>query len=147
MKSKVGGIIAIAIGIAVVIGVLGSDFDENKNDNVFHVTLADPTMYENGVFTDSFRIKEGRYQFGFVPSGDSPQILTISLSGANHYSSERFVLNSESHETGISQYFTWSYDGDGDSVIEISSPQEVQVTINPHENYNGPVSVFLKKIL
>ncbi len=55
------------------------------------------------------------------------------------------MLNSESHETGISQYYTWSYPGDEESTIEISSPQQVQITINPHENYNGPVSVFLKK--
>ena len=146
LKSKVGGIIAIAIGVAVAIGVLGSDFDEKKTDNVFHVTLADPAMYENGVFTDSFEIEKGRYQFGFVPNGDSPQKLTISLSGPNHSSIEEFALTSESHETGISQYFTWSYIGDDESTIEVESSQEVQITINPHENYNGPVSVFVKKL-
>ncbi len=146
MNSKVGGAIAAAIGIVILIGFLGLDFEE-KTDNVFHVTLADPAMYENGVFTDSFEIDEGRYQFGFVPNGDSPKTLTISLSGSNHNSIEEFVLNSESHETGISQYYTWSYVGDADSIIEIISFQEVQITINPHGNYNGPVSVFLKKIL
>jgi len=145
LNSKIGGVIAATIGIVILIGFLGLDFAENKTDNVFHVTLADPTMYENGVFTDSFEIEEGSYQFGFVPNGDSPQTLTISLSGPDHYSIEKFMLNSESHETGISQYYTWSYIADENSAIEISSSQQVQITINPHENYNGPVSVFVKK--
>ncbi len=144
MNPKIGGAIAAAIGIVILIGFLGLYFDVNKTDDVFHVTLADPAMYENGVFTDSFEIEEGSYQFGFVPNGDSPQTLTISLSGPNHYYIQNFVLNSESHETGISQYYTWSYTGDEESTIEISS-QQIQITINPHENYNGPVSVFLKK--
>jgi len=145
LNTKIGGAIAAVIGIVILIGFFGLYFDVNKTDDVFHVTLADPAMYENGVFTDSFEIEEGSYQFGFVPNGDSPQTLTISLSGANHYYIENFVLNSESHETGISQYYTWSYTGDEESIIEISSSQQVQITINPHENYNGPVSVFLKK--
>jgi len=144
LNPKIGGVIAAVIGIVILIGLLGLYFDENKTDDVFHVTLADPAMYENGVFTDLFEIEEGSYQFGFVPNGDSPQTLTISLSGPNYYYIEKFVLNSESHETGISQYYTWSYIGDEESAIEISS-QQVQITINPHENYNGPVSVFLKK--
>ncbi len=144
LNPKIGGAIAAAIGIVILIGFLGLYFDVNKTDDVFHVTLADPAMYENGVFTDSFEIEEGSYQFGFVPNGDSPQTLTISLSGPNYYYIKKFVLNSESHETGISQYYTWSYTGDEESTIEISS-QQIQITINPHENYNGPVSVFLKK--
>lgn len=144
MNPKIGAAIAAAVGIVILIGFLGLDFDVNKTDDVFHVTLADPTMYENGVFTDLFEIEKGSYQFGFVPNGDSPQTLTISLSGPNHYSIEKFVLNSKSHETGISQYYTWSYVGDEESTIEISSSQQVRITINPHENYNGPVSIFLK---
>jgi len=143
LNPKIGGAIAAVIGIVILIGFFGLYFDVNKTDDVFHITLADPAMYENGVFTDSFEIEEGSYQFEFVPNGDSPQTLTISLSGPNYYYIEKFVLNSEFHETGISQYYTWSYIGDK-STIEISS-QQVQITINPHENYNGPVSVFLKK--
>jgi len=145
LNPKVGGAITASIGIAILIGFLGLDFGENRTENVFHVTLADPTMYENGVFTSSFEIEKGRYQFDFVPNGDSPKTLTISLSGPDHHSIEKFVLNSKSHETGISQYFTWNYVGDEDTTIQVSSTQQVEITINPHENYNGPVSVFLKK--
>ncbi|MFQ5572930.1 MAG: hypothetical protein ACE5EJ_01625 [Nitrosopumilaceae archaeon] len=146
MNPKIGGAVVAAIGISILIGFFGLDFEERKTDDVFHVTLADPTMYENGVFTDSFEIKEGDYQFGFVPNGDSPKTLTISLLGPNYYYMEKFVLHSDSHETGISQYYTWSYVGDDELEIEIPSPQLVQIIIDPHENYNGPVSIFLKRI-
>ena len=59
---------------------------------------------------------------------------------------ERFVLHSDFHDTGISEYYTWSYIGDEESTITIPSPQLIQITIDPHENYNGPVSVSLKRI-
>lgn len=144
MNLKVSSSIIAVISIIVVIGFFGLNFTENNTESVFHVTLADPTMYENGIYTNSFEIERGSYQFGFVPNGDSPQKLTISLSGTD-YHIEEFVLNSKSHETGISQYYTWNYVGDEDATIQISSTQQVQITINPHENYNGPVSVFLKK--
>ena len=88
MNPKIGGAIVAAVSIVILIVFLGLNFDVNKTDDAFHVTLADPTMYENGVYTDSFEIEEGSYQFGFVPNGDSPQTLTISLSGPNHYSIE-----------------------------------------------------------
>lgn len=146
MNPKLGGVGATILGVSIFIVFLVMDFEKKSDDDVFHVTLADPAMYKNGVFTDSFEIEKGVYQFEFVPNGDSPKTLTISLFGPEHKSVEKFVLNSESHETGISQYFTWSYSGDGKSKIEISSSQEVQITINPHENYNGPVSIFLKKL-
>ena len=146
MNPKLSGVIAAIIGISILIVFLGIDFEEKDNDSIFHVTLADSSMYENGIFTDSFEIEKGIYQFEFVPNGDSPKTLTISIVGPDHKSIEKFVLNSKSHETGISQYYTWSYLGDGESTIEIDSFQEVQITINPHENYNGPVSVFLKKV-
>ncbi|HET6517053.1 MAG TPA: hypothetical protein VFG25_02410 [Nitrosopumilaceae archaeon] len=146
MNLKLGGVGIAIIGISIFIIFLGMGFEKNSADDVFHVTLADPAMYKNGVFTDLFEIEKGIYQFEFVPNGDSPKTLTISLSGPEHNYVEKFVLNSESHETGISQYFTWNYTGDGESKIEISSPQEVQIIINPHENYDGPVSIFLKKL-
>lgn len=145
MNKKIVGSIATIIGILILIVFLGIEPDEKKDD-VFHVTLADSSMYKDGVFSDSFEIEKGIYQFEFVPNGDSPQMLTISLTGPNHNSIERFELVSESHETGISQYFTWSYLRDEESEIIISSTQDVQIIIDPHGSLEGPVSVFLKKI-
>ena len=144
MKRKTSGIILAAVGISILIILFGVDSDE-KNNYAFHVILADSSIYKNGVFSETFEIQDGVYRFDFVPNGDSPKMLTISLTGPNHNSIEKFELKSESHDAGISQYFTWWYEDDGDSEIIISPTQIVQITINPHGNLDGPFSVFLKK--
>jgi len=147
LKPKIIGYISIGVGIAIVFGVYTLiDSTDKNHQSIFHVTLADPVMYQNGVFTASFEIQEGSYYFAFVPNGDSPQTITISLQGSNYYSMERFVLDSDFHDTGISEYYTWSYIGDEESTIEIPSFQSIQITIDPHENYDGPVSVSLKRM-
>ncbi len=79
---------------------------ENSNI-VFHATLADPELYINGAYTDTFTIDKGEYSFRFVPNGSSPKILSIMLSGENFDFSEDFKLESTSHQTGASEYFTW----------------------------------------
>jgi len=111
-----------------------------KNDNVvFHATLADPDLYTNGVFTDVFTIDEGEYSFRFVPNGSSPKILSITLNGENFNFSGDFKLESISHQTGISEYFMWEYEGQ--KIIWITEMQEVSITINPNGNIMGSVSV------
>ena len=93
MKFKFG-IIGLVIGIAIMIGFFGIQDDQNENEKkrVFHVTLASPDNYENGVFTDTFLIEEGDYEFGFVPNGDSPKNITITLKGEFFSFSENFSL-------------------------------------------------------
>ena len=121
------------------------DFEDIESNDVFHVTLANPEMYENGVFVDSFEIEKGSYYFDFIPNGDSPQILTINLQGDDYYFMENFELKGTLHSTGISEYYTWKYEGDNESQINIPYFQELEITIDPNGNYNGPVSVILKK--
>jgi len=127
----------VIITIFVVIFSLNPS---EKNDNVvFHATLADPDLYTNGVFTDVFTINEGEYFFRFIPNGSSPKILSITLNGENFNFSEDFKLESISHQTGISEYFTWEYEGQ--KIIWITEMQEVSITINPNGNIMGSVSV------
>ncbi|MDH5416330.1 MAG: hypothetical protein OEW55_03780, partial [Nitrosopumilus sp.] len=75
----------IVLPVVVVIGIIlvnfVSDQSIEKNNVVFHVTLADPTLYSNGVYTDEFFIDAGQYLFRFVPNGSSPEILSITLNG------------------------------------------------------------------
>jgi hypothetical protein len=141
MKAKIGGYVTIIVGLAIVIGFLGIQDKETENmeKRVFHVTLADPKNYENGVFTDSFKIEEGVYEFGFVPNGDSPKILTISLNGESFRYFETFSLEGTPHETGVSTYYTWEYSGN--KIVKVPSKQEVEIIINPNGNLLGPVSV------
>ncbi len=111
-----------------------------KNSNVvFHVTLADPELYINGAYTDTFTIDKGEYSFRFVPNGSSPKILSITLNGKNFYFSEDIKLEITSHQTGASEYFTWEYNGQ--KTILISEIQEISIIINPNGNVMGSVSV------
>ena len=126
----------VIIGILAVMSVDSSDQDDGV---VFHVTLADPQLYENGIYSDSFLISEGEYHFRFVPNGSSPETLSISLNGAELDFSEDFKLKNTLHQTGISEYYTWEYLGQKE--ITVSENQEVIITINPNGNVMGSVSV------
>ena len=80
-KPIIGGISLVAIIGVVFVGTqINPDNPENE-EVVFHVTLADPALYdENGVYVDNFVLEEeGWYEFRFVASGDSPHRLSIDL--------------------------------------------------------------------
>jgi len=132
-------VIPVIIVISIVLVNFALDQPVEKNNAVFHITLADPTLYSEGIFTDSFFIDTGKYSFRFVPNGSSPEILSIELSGENFDFSEDFSLESTSHQTGISEYFTWKYVGQEE--ILIPEKQEITITINPNGNTLGSVSV------
>ena len=138
MKKK---IIVISIFVIIVIFVVNFSLEqsETKNNIVFHATLADPKIYSNGVYSDSFFIDAGQYSFRFVPNGSSPKILSVTLNGENFDFSEDFKLESTSHQTGISEYFTWKYTGN--KIILISEKQEISIIINPNGEIMGSVSV------
>ena len=134
--------VIIIIPIIVIIGifaVLLIEPSEKKDDAVFHVTLADPQLYENGIYSESFLISEGEYFFRFVPNGSSPETLSISLNGAKLNFLEDFKLKNTLHETGISEYYTWEYLGQKE--ITVSENQQVIIIINPNGNVMGSVSV------
>jgi hypothetical protein len=130
-------ILAVVI-IAIIITI--SLQPKNQTSTAYHITLADPKLYNNGTFTDDFKIQKGTYQFSFVPNGDSPKNLSILLKGNFSYN-EDFSLQGTLHNTGISSYYTWDYLGN--KMIEVSQDQEVQIKINPHGNVYGSVSVYL----
>ena len=139
------------IVIIVIIPILGfvaldwitglSDEGEKINDDVFHITLANPELYTNGVYTDEILIEPGTYFFRFVPNGSSPEILSIKLIGQNYVFEENFELVGIPHESETAKYFTWKYEGN--KKITIDSLQEISITINPNGNVRGSVSVDL----
>ena len=136
--------IIIVIPIAVIVGifaVMSLDSPEKDDGIIFHVTLADPQLYENGIYSDSFLISEGEYHFRFVPNGSSPETLSISLNGAEVDFSEDFKLENTLHQTGISEYYTWEYLGQKE--ITVSEDQQVIIIINPNGNVMGSVSVSI----
>ena len=145
MKKKIViGIIVIIVGFVGFDWITGfSDQKEKNNDIVFHITLANPELYTNGVYTDEFSIEPGTYFFRFVPNGSSPEILSIKLIGQNYAFEENFELVGIPHESETAKYFTWKYDGNEKIIID--SSQEISISINPNGNVKGSVSVDLIK--
>lgn len=146
MKKKIVIILIVVVVTIFLIGITIDDdrtstrsMDIKKSSIVFHVTLADPKLYTNGIYTETFSLEKGKYSFRFVPNGSSPEILSITLSGENFDFYEDFQLESISHQTGISEYFTWKYEGQ--KIILISEMQEISIVINPNGNIMGSVSV------
>jgi hypothetical protein len=132
-------VIPIIVIFVVIMMNLSSDENGKEDDIVFHVTLADPNLYVNGIFTDELILEKGEYIFRFVPNGSSPEILSISLTNNALNFDEDFKLEGISHKTEISEYFTWKYEGE--KLFSISEKQEISIAINPNGNVIGSVSV------
>nr|AIE98254.1 hypothetical protein [uncultured marine thaumarchaeote KM3_04_H06] len=146
-KKHVFGVICITI-ISVVI-IFGDQINPEYTGNdqlvdisdVFHIRLADPELYENGIYHESFVLEDGVYEFRFTPNGDSPRLLSVTLVGNSILFSEDFMLEGTPHETNISLYYTWDYEGV--KKIQVFEDQQVDIKINPNGNLVGPVSVEL----
>ena len=140
----------IVLAIIAVVGFIAFDWitgftdnDEKVDNVVFHITLANPELYTNGIHTDEFSIEPGTYFFRFVPNGSSPEILSIKLTSQNYEYTENFNLVGIPHESETAKYFTWEYEGKKN--ITIDSLQEISISINPNGNEMGSVSVDLIK--
>lgn len=139
MSKKI--IIIPIIGIIGIFAAMSFDSSEEDDGVIFHVTLADPQLYQDGIYKETFEIKSGEYYFRFVPNGSSPETLSISLDGYSLEFSEDFKLKNTLHETGISEYFTWEYLGE--NKVMIPEDQQVKISINPNGNLMGSVSVSI----
>ena len=140
-KAVYGGIAAgIALVAIFVLRVVISDTSETT-DFVYHTLLAEPEIYENGVYAETFDIAAGNYKFKFIPNGDSPQTLSIQLNGESFSFSEDFKLEGTSHKSPISEYFTWDYLGQKD--FQLTQGQSMEIIINPNGNTAGTVSVMI----
>ena len=142
MKKKSIGILII-LGVVILGASLSMNSEEKENNMVFHITLADPELYTNGIYTNNFTIESGTYFFRFVPNGSSPEILSIKLSGQNYSFIENFNLKGIPHESETSKYFTWEYEGLKN--ITIDSMEEITIVINSNGNVMGSVSVDIIK--
>ena len=134
----------VAVGIALIavliLRVVISDVSETTNF-VYHTLLADPEIYEDGAYSETFDIPAGDYKFRFIPNGDSPQMLSIDLNGKSFSFSEDFELDGTSHKSPISEYFTWDYLGQKE--FQITEGQSLEIKIDPNGNTVGTVSVMI----
>ncbi len=142
MKKITVGVIIAAVLIGLIIYLrISNDFPDGGTDFVFHVRLADPEMYKNGIYQETFDLPPGEFRFKFIANGDSPKNLSISMEGEEFSFYEDFELKGTAYTTSISEYFTWDYLGE--KKIEISNWKSLQVSIDPNGNLQGPVSVMI----
>ena len=127
---------AAAAAAVLSLGVGGED-----DRTVFHATLADPDLYVDGVYADSFRAGPGEYLLRFVPNGDSPPVLSISIEGQSVSFAGEYTLHGTLHDTGISEYYTWEYLGP--DRITVPASQSLDITVDPRGSTDGSVSVSL----
>ena len=169
-KPIIGVIILIVIiGIVFVGAQINPDNPENE-EVVFHVTLADPALYdcvtisvhEYCEYRKVFFVEDGIYEFRFVPNGDSPQKLSVELKcyiscadvNLPEHVSLHYVLVGNLVEEGMSSWYTWKYQidssrvnlGDAETGFKIDEPQRVEISIDPRGDLNGPVSIELVQI-
>ena len=150
-KPIIGGIILAAIMGVVFAGAQINPDNPENTDVVFHVTLADPALYdENDVYVDYFSLEEGWYEFRFVPNGDSPTTLSIELwtiKAGNEkwrHFSEDFELQGTLVEDELSSWYVWDYLGE--KRISFDESYTMEIVISPNRNLVGPVSIDLIKL-
>ena len=166
-----GIILGLIIGVVVFGWVIYPEYVDSqkpiKNTTVFHVTLADPALYDCHTtsstvckYRETVFLEEGIYEFRFVANGDSPQRLEVWLNyGGLGMFKQKYVLVGNLVEEGMSSWYTWEYQIDPtddyytdrrvcESCASIGGVEkgQAEITINPKGNLNGPVSIELVQI-
>ena len=136
------GFIVIAVAIGIIFLIIS--YSPSDSDSVFHITLADPGLYSDGVYSEEFLLPKGEFMFRFVPNGDSPKNLEIILSGKSFWNHNNFELKGTPHDTGISEYYTWEYLGDHNFFHD--EEELVKIRIDPNQDILGPVTVEILRV-
>jgi len=146
-KPILGVICLVIIPVVIIFGdqVNPDNLKDSEIDgsNVFHIRLADPTLYEKGVYVDYFQVEKGVYEFRFVPNGDSPQKLSIKLFAESDVvlMDNHFELEGSLVEDDISSWYTWDYLGE--KRISFDELQQIKIIVSPNGDLRGPVSIEL----
>ena len=159
-KPIVGGIILVAIlGMVAVGAQINPEYTEDEkrpNSEVWSERIAGPEFADISIHKSSPVTLERnvQYKFEFVPMGDSPEQLKITVGGKGHgveVFSELFVLEKSLVDTGISKYYTWEYVGKENVLISNQQcPNQktcnYDITVERFGNLEGSVSISLSKI-
>jgi len=159
-KSIIGGIIlASIIGLVAAGAQINPEYTEDEkrpNSEVWSKRIAGPEFADISIHKSSPVTLERnvQYKFEFVPMGDSPEQLKISVvwSGQGvEVFSELFVLEKTLVDTGISKYYTWEYVGKENVVISNQQCPDQKtcnydITVERFGNLEGSVSISLSRI-
>ena len=152
-KSIIGGIILAAIiGLVAAGAQINPEYsvgEERPNSEVWNKRIAGPEFANDSILKSSPITLERnvQYKFEFVPMGDSPERIKISIGGVF---SETFVLEKTLVDTGISKYYTWEYIGKEN--VLVSNQQcpnqktcDYEITVERFGNLEGSVSISLSR--
>ena len=130
--------------------------EKRPNSEVWSERIAGPEFADISIQKSSPVTLERnvQYKFEFVPMGDSPEQLKISVvwSGQGvEVFSELFVLEKTLVDTGISKYYTWEYVGKENVVISNQQCPDQKtcnydITVERFGNLEGSVSISLSRI-
>ena len=147
----------IVIGIAVVIVAIsmaygaianpGGDEEKRQNSEVWNIRISGPEFYDVPTIGDDIGVLGvGTYEIGFVPMGDSPEILNIIImdKDGNQVFDEEFFLEKSLVDTGISKYYTWEYIGE--KFVTIPERDKYEIVIYREGNLKGSVSIGIEKL-
>ena len=153
-KPIVGGIILAAIiGLVATGAQINPEYTEDEkrpNSEVWSKRIAGPEFADISIHKSSPISLERnvQYKFEFVPMGDSPERLKITIGGVF---SETFVLEKTLVDTGISKYYTWEYIGKEN--VLVSNQQcpnqktcDYEITVERFGNLEGSVSISLSRV-
>jgi len=158
-KPIIGGIILAAIiGVVYAGAQINPDNPENEkspDSEVWNTRIAGPEFdnISNHRYEPIALERKVPYEFHFVPMGDSPERLKISVvwSGQGvQVFSEMLYLEGTLVDTGISEYYTWDYVGNKN--FEISFDQcpnqktcNYDITVERYGNLKGSVTISLSR--
>ena len=159
-KPIVGGIIlASIIGLVAAGAQINPEYtEESSGSETWNTRISGPEYHDISKHRfDGILLEKGvPYKFEFVPMGDSPERLKITIGGVF---SETFVLKKTLVDTGISKYYTWDYSGDQyldifDSNCELGDPYHgtsvckdaYTLEVERFGNLEGSVSISLSKV-
>ena len=171
-KSIIGGIILVAIiGMVAVGAQINPEYtEESSGSEIWSTRIVDSDVsfggsVGGGMLTndigDTHKYlnvsldRQVPYKFEFVPMGDSPRWIKISIVGSSHINSgimvfsQMFVLEKTLIDTGISKYYTWDYI-QGAKGFQISTQQcpnqrtcVFDITVElPPDDLEGSVSIL-----
>ena len=155
-----GGIVAAAIIVSITYGAVanpgGDPIKEEPSSEVWNFRFSGQEFHNiSSHGFDGISLETGNtYQFKFVPMGDSPEQLRLSLVGISpsvQVFSDTLYLKKTLVDTGISKYYTWEYIGKENLLIsnQQCSDQKTcdyEITVERFGNLKGSVSISLSRV-
>ena len=149
-KSAIGvGIAAAAVAVSIAYGAIANPGaeEESLNSGIWDIRISGPEFEDIPTIGSEIGILEkGTYEIGFVPMGDSPELLKLRIMSEDGYQifEQEFYLEKSLVDTGISKYYTWEYIGE--KFFTVSERDNYEIVINREGNLNGSVSISIEKL-